>query len=166
MSEFCHCCGATTPTRDVQGIALCAGCQSTLTQAAIALHGNPFALPRVFNSLFGESLEFDDETGEDFIVTVHCLDRMDERFPDLCSDLTDAEVGKVIQREVMEAIALGRQSKIAPAELKHLYPERWVPTKLGATFVWNEERTRGYVIMEKGESLIVLTALREYEQAA
>lgn len=100
----------------------------------------------------------------DFIVTVHALERMTERFPDVAGRKRgrkyDKERGEFIHAEVMKAIADGRQSKVAPRELAPRESTFWNPNRKGVTIVWTEDKGRGYVVEEKGSDMFVLTVLK------
>jgi len=97
--------------------------------------------------------------GDDFIVTIHALERMEERFPNLIVGMSDQEVGALVHREVMEALDAGRQSKVAPLELAPYLAKRWVPQGKGASIAWTRDRKRGYALQETEEGLLVTTVL-------
>lgn len=97
--------------------------------------------------------------GDDFIVTIHALERMEQRFPDLVAGMSDQEIGELVHREVMAALDAGRQSKFAPLEFAPYIARRWVPQKKGASVAWTEDRKRGYALQESEEGLLVTTVL-------
>ena len=92
---------------------------------------------------------------DDFIVTVHALERFQERFPTLWTN--DEDVGLLIYEETMEAIDAGRVSTVAPLELATYDLNRWAPGK--ARFVWVSSKERGYVILNGNNGLTVATVL-------
>jgi hypothetical protein len=100
------------------------------------------------------------EAKDDFIVTVHALERMAERFPALIEGMDDTEVAEWLHREVMENWASGRRSSVAPAEFAPHRPRGWVPSPPGGSIVWNLDKSRGYALQEEpSEGLLVLTVL-------
>ena len=94
----------------------------------------------------------------DFIVTVHALDRFQERFPEYAAFNDDLQA-QVIYEEVMEAFEAGRASGVAPAELAPLNHHGWKPAAKGCSYVWNKDKERGYVLQRVGTDLLVLTVL-------
>lgn len=97
---------------------------------------------------------------DDFIVTIHALERFHERFPDLAEPRTDREQGELIHKEVMAALDAGRHAKVPPIELACHGAERWEQRNPGAYIVWNEGKTRGYAVVEdEKEGMLVLTVL-------
>jgi hypothetical protein len=95
----------------------------------------------------------------DFVVTIHALERMEERFPDLIGGMDDRSLGEFIHGEVMDALEAGRQAKMAPLELAPHGMRRWVSAKKDSYVVWNEDKLRGYVMQDADEGLLVLTVL-------
>lgn len=92
---------------------------------------------------------------DDFVVSVHALDRFEERFPEEWSN--DGEVGETIYHETMEALEAGRVSSIAPLEFADNDIARWGDRK--SKIVWNQAKTRGYVIVDGYEGMTVATVL-------
>lgn len=96
----------------------------------------------------------------DFVITIHALNRMEERFPILTSGMTDEEQGALIHKDVSEALDAGRHSRVPPIELAPSGIERWEMRQPGAYVCWIEGKTRGYVVKEDpDEGLMVLTIL-------
>lgn len=96
----------------------------------------------------------------DFIITVHALERFEERFPDLIDGKTDQQVGAFIHTEVMDALEARRFGKIPPIELAAHSAEGWEQRNPGAYMCWTREKTRGYAIVEdKSEGMLVTTVL-------
>lgn len=104
-------------------------------------------------------------TEADFIVTIHALERMEQRFRDLCSGLSDRVVGELIHGEVMDAIDAGRRAKMPPIELAPSGHERWLAQRKNGSVVWNEDKSRGYVLQDTDEGMFVLTVLVGDERA-
>jgi hypothetical protein len=100
----------------------------------------------------------------DFVVTIHALERMDERFPDLTSGKTDREVGELIHNEVMDALDAGRRSKMPPIQLAPEGRERWLAAKKHGSVTWTQNKERGYILQDTDEGLLVLTVLVGKEQ--
>ena len=103
----------------------------------------------------------------DFVVTIHALERMEERFPEITNTRTDEEVGIFIQSEVHDALDSGRHNSTVPIELAPHGGDSWRQRNPGAYGVWNREKTRGYIVVEdEDEGMLVLTVLvgdeREY----
>ena len=95
-----------------------------------------------------------------FIVTIHALERFEERFPKISKSLTDRELGEFIHSEVMEALDAGRQAKMPPIELAPYKTEYWIRKEPGSSYVWNEDKMRGYAIVEDPkEGTLVATVL-------
>lgn len=95
---------------------------------------------------------------DDMTITIHALERMEERWPKLCKDLSDEEIGRLIQGEVNDALVSNRRSRICPLELANSNIARWRAEK-NVWYVWTEGKDRGYVISDKKEGIIVLTTL-------
>lgn len=95
-------------------------------------------------------------SNDDFIVSAHALDRFEERFPDLWTD--DEEVARFIHLEVCDALDAGRASFVPPVELATTDLDRWEAGK-GLT-AWTPLKTRGYVLLESEEGMLVVTVLR------
>lgn len=93
----------------------------------------------------------------DFIVTIHALDRMQQRFTE--SFTNDARAARTMLDEIMGAIDGGRISKVAPLELSSYEHERWIPAKKNALFAWTRNKDRGYVMSREGDDITVLTVL-------
>ena len=103
----------------------------------------------------------------DFVVTIHALERMEERFPAIADERTDEEVGVFIQSEVNDALEAGRYGSTVPIELAPHGADSWRQRNPGAYGVWDREKTRGYIVVEDpDEGMVVLTVLvgeeREY----
>lgn len=114
----------------------------------------------------------EDSSVPPFIVTIHALERMDERFSTLSGQMTDKELGEFIHGEVMDALDQGRYGAVPPLELAS-YAKRgndwgYAPKK-GTYVVWTEDKLRGYVLAESPEEILVLTVLygtpREVKQS-
>lgn len=103
-------------------------------------------------------------TEDDFVVTIHALQRMSQRFPQVASGVSDRQLGELIHAEVIDALDHGRSGKYAPLELAPTGRERWIAMKKGAHVAWNEDKRRGYVIQDSSEGLLVLTVLVGHER--
>jgi hypothetical protein len=95
------------------------------------------------------------DVNEDFVVSVHALERFEERFPEEWSN--DAGVGQLIHRETMDALEAGRVSSIPPLEFADNDISRWNARK--SKIVWVPDKTRGYVIVDGYEGMTVATVL-------
>jgi hypothetical protein len=100
----------------------------------------------------------------DFIVSVHALERMHERFPEDVAGMEDEEIGRVIHAEVTDALEHGRESNVAPRELSTYRPTGWVPAGKDCSFAWNADKTRGYVLRDAEEGMLVITVLTSRER--
>jgi len=89
------------------------------------------------------------------VVSVHALDRFEERFPEEWA--SDRDVGQLIYQETMEAFEAGRVSHIPPLEFADNDISRWNARK--SKIVWVPEKTRGYVIVDGYEGMTVATVL-------
>lgn len=101
---------------------------------------------------------------DDFVISVHALERFEERFPSLWTN--DDDVGLFIYHETMDALDAGRVSSVPPLELATNDLDRWAPGK--ARIVWVPMKTRGYVLIDGDDgSCTVATVLigRETEEA-
>lgn len=100
----------------------------------------------------------------DMVITAHVLERMEERWPKFCR-LTDAEVARVVKREVTEAIEAGRWGHVAPVELisvnTHMHSMRASGTSLTC---WTKDKMRGYIFREDHEGLVVVTVFPGQER--
>ncbi len=97
---------------------------------------------------------------DDFVVTIHALERFQERFPELAETRTDRKQGELIHGEVMDALDAGRHAKVPPIELACHGAERWEQRNPGAYVVWNADKGRGYAIIEDDEEgMLVMTVL-------
>jgi len=95
-----------------------------------------------------------------FVITIHALERFEERCPDLTKGKTDQQVGEFIHEEVMDALEAGRRGKIAPIELAAYEVNQWEQRNPGVYIVWTKEKTRGYAILEDpSEGMLVTTVL-------
>lgn len=83
----------------------------------------------------------------DMTITVHALERMEERWPELTEGLDDLEIAHTIQGEVNDALVAGRRHQTCPIELANNNLARWRVEK-DVWYVWNEDKTRGYVISD------------------
>ena len=114
----------------------------------------------------------EDSNPQPFIVTIHALERMEERFGEIAISMTDERLGEFIHGEVMDALDQGRYGSVPPLELAS-YAKRggdWGnASKKGTYVVWTEDKLRGYVLAESPEELLVLTVLygtpREIKQS-
>lgn len=93
--------------------------------------------------------------GSDFIISVHALDRFQERFPSLWQN--DDDAGMFIYKETMEAMDAGRVASVPPLELSTFDPARWVPGK--SKIAWTQTKDRGYVLVNGEDGLTVATVL-------
>ena len=93
---------------------------------------------------------------EDFVISIHALERFEERFPEEWSN--DNDVGKTIYSETMDAFTAGRTSKLAPLEFADNDIARW--SDRNSTIVWTPAKTRGYVIVDGYEGMTVATVLK------
>lgn len=92
---------------------------------------------------------------DDFIVTVHALERFQERFPGLWTN--DDDVGLLIYHETMDALNEGRVASVAPLEFANHDLDRWGAAK--SKIVWVPLKTRGYVLLEGDDGTTVATVL-------
>lgn len=97
--------------------------------------------------------------GADFVVTIHALERMAERFPILIEGMEDDEVAVLIHGEVQEALEAGRHGKVPPLELAPSGHARWDTSRKDGYVTWTADKRRGYVMQEAEEGLLVLTVL-------
>lgn len=94
-------------------------------------------------------------SNDDFVVAAHALDRFQERFPHLWTD--DQEAAQLIHAECESALTEGRTSFVAPIELSTYDPDRWEAGK--GLVAWVPDKTRGYVLLEDTDGLLVVTVL-------
>lgn len=95
----------------------------------------------------------------DMTVTVHALERMEERWPELTEGMTDEEIARLIQGEVNDALIAGRTGTYCPIELANRNVTRW-GAKNGGWYCWNEDKSRGYACRQDDkDGLVVLTTL-------
>jgi len=100
------------------------------------------------------------EPSQSFIVTIHALERMDQRFTELSRSMGDKKLGELIHAEVMDALDHGRHGSVPPLELAAYNGHGWgTPPKKGNYVVWTEDKSRGYVMWESPTELLVLTVL-------
>lgn len=97
----------------------------------------------------------DEAQVEDFIISVHALERFEERFPTLWTN--DEDVGMLIYNETMDAITEGRIASVAPIEFANHDIDRWVAGK--SKIVWVPMKTRGYVLIDGYGGMTVATVL-------
>ena len=96
----------------------------------------------------------------DFVVTIHALERMEERFPQLVEKMSDTGQAELIHKEVMDALDSGRHGMVPPLELAARATDRWEHRRQGGYVAWTQDKGRGYVLQEHAEEgLIVLTVL-------
>lgn len=95
---------------------------------------------------------------DNMTVTIHALERMEQRWPKLVGGLDDQEVARLIQGEVNDAFVCDRRSRICPLELVNNYLHNW-NTEKDVWFLWTEERDRGYVVLDRPEGVTVMTTL-------
>jgi hypothetical protein len=93
---------------------------------------------------------------DDFIISVHALERFQERFPTLWTN--DDEVGLLIYEETMDALDAGRVSSVPPLELASNDLDRWTASGK-ARIVWVPLKTRGYVLIDGSDGCTVATVL-------
>jgi hypothetical protein len=95
----------------------------------------------------------------DFIVTVHALDRMEERCPSIAEGKDDLEIASFIQNEVLDALEAGRRARVPPIELSPNDVNIDRSTKGGET-CWTPHKERGYIFREEESGAItVMTVL-------
>ena len=92
----------------------------------------------------------------DLTITVHALERFQERFASVWR--SDQQEAQRIHRECQEAFRDGRIGNVAPIELAHNDPERWVPGK--SLYAWTPDKRRGYVVQEDTDGMTVVTVLK------
>ena len=101
----------------------------------------------------------------DFVVTIHALERMEERFPELTKGMSDGEQAKLMQEEVMGALEAGRYGSVPPVELAARSIDRWEHRKQGGYVSWTQDKVRGYVLQEDDrEKLIMVTVIAGEER--
>jgi len=93
-----------------------------------------------------------------YVISGHALERFEERYPELVGG-DDNETARLIQAEVEEALRAGRVSHVLPREMWGYTRERAV-NREGGEFVWTAARDRGYAICDRGDEVVVTTALR------
>ena len=98
----------------------------------------------------------DDVHSNDFVVSAHAMERFEERFPELWT--SDEDAAYLIHGECEDALTEGRASFIAPLELANNDLDRWEAGK--GLVVWVPDKTRGYVLLESDEGLLVTTVLK------
>lgn len=89
-------------------------------------------------------------------VTVHALDRFEQRWPDEVGD-DDEEMARVMQREVEDAISAGRTGRNFPRRMHGSIPSRYTG---GTSCAWTEDFSRGYVISDGGSNVHIVTAVQ------
>jgi hypothetical protein len=92
---------------------------------------------------------------DDFVISVHALERFQERFPSLWTN--DDDIGKQIYDETMDAIKEGRIASIPPLEFANHDLARWLVSK--SKIVWTPNKRRGYVLVEGNDGMTVATVL-------
>lgn len=100
---------------------------------------------------------------DDFIISVHALERFEERFPTLWTNDNDA--GMFIYQETMDALDAGRVGSVPPLELAANDFDRWTAGK--SRIVWTPTKDRGYVLVDGTDGVTVATVLvgRKSEEA-
>lgn len=96
-----------------------------------------------------------DDTLNDFVISVHALERFQERFPTLWTN--DDDVGLLMYHESMDALNEGRVASVPPLELANDDLSRWGAGK--SKIVWTPNKTRGYVLVDGVDGLTVATVL-------
>lgn len=97
---------------------------------------------------------------DDFIITIHALERFEQRFPEIAREKTDQQIGELIHAEVMEALDAGRKAKIPPIELASYEISAWEQRKPGFFITWVKDKTRGYALVDDPEEgMLVKTVL-------
>ena len=103
----------------------------------------------------------------DFVVTIHALERMEERFPELSGGMSDRQQAELMQREVMDALDGGRYGCVPPIELAARAIDRWEHQAPGGYVAWTQKKDRGYVLQEEGETgLTVVTVISGEERGS
>lgn len=97
----------------------------------------------------------DEDHANDFIVSVHALERFQERFPGLWTN--DEDIGMLIYNETMDALSEGRVATVAPLEFANHDLDRWVAAK--SKIAWVPLKTRGYVLIDGYDGVTVATVL-------
>lgn len=92
---------------------------------------------------------------DDFVVSIHALERFEERFPDEWSN--DHDVGQTIYAETMDAFESGRVATMPPLEFADNDITLWADRK--SKIAWTPDKMRGYVIVEGYEGMTVATVL-------
>jgi hypothetical protein len=92
---------------------------------------------------------------DDFVISVHALDRFEERFPEDWTN--DGDTGLLIYQEVIDAINGGRVGSVAPLELADNDLSQWVARK--SRIAWVPNKSRGYVIVDDSGEMMVATVL-------
>lgn len=96
----------------------------------------------------------------DFVVTIHALERLEQRFPKLIAGLGDKEQADLVHEEVMEALDCRRYGIVPPIEIASRSPDRWITRTRDSYFCWTKDKTRGYLLKDdEEEGLLVLTVL-------
>lgn len=95
---------------------------------------------------------------DDLIISIHALERMEQRWPSLCEGLSDEQIGLVIQKEVDDAWDKNRHHRVCPLELAHSNIHKWKVEK-NVWYLWTEGKDRGYVIADRPDGVTVLTTL-------
>lgn len=92
---------------------------------------------------------------DNFIVSVHALERFEERFPTLWTN--DDDVGMFIYHETMDAIEAGRIASVPPLELANNDIRQW--RAANSRIAWVSTKTRGYVLIDGYDGMTVATVL-------
>jgi hypothetical protein len=94
----------------------------------------------------------------DFTVTVHALERIEERWPDFFCEMSDDQIAVFIQSEVIDAFESGRVSNVPPVEFSSI--NIGANHQGGSQTCWNADKDRGYVFREDEDGLVVMTVSR------
>lgn len=99
-------------------------------------------------------------TATDFVVTIHAFERLEQRFPELVSGMSDRKQANLVHREVMDALENGRHGQVPPIELQSKRIDRWVVREPNTFVVWTKDKKRGYLMREDAEEgLLVVTVI-------
>lgn len=90
-----------------------------------------------------------------FVVSVHALERFEERFPEIWNN--DNDVGMLIYQETMDALTEGRVASVPPLELAANDITRWQAAN--SRIAWVPEKSRGYVLVDGYDGMTVATVL-------
>lgn len=95
----------------------------------------------------------------DMTITIHALERMAARWPELVEGRDDDEVARLIQGEINDAMVKHRYGTVCPLELANKNVGRW-KAQGKVWYCWLQSKKRGYVCREDPkEGLVVMTTL-------